>query len=185
MASNYLAHAQPGMKIAITARSSQEAFHLPDSLATPIIMVAAGTGIAPFRGFIQERSIRATVEGPVGAAHLFFGCNHPDSDFLYHDELKQWEEQGVVHLHTAYFEAPDGDIKFVQHRLWSDRAEVLALLDQGAHIYVCGDGKYMAPAVRETFGRMHQERSGCSAEQVEAWLVDLEKSLRYSQDVFA
>ncbi len=186
VSSTYLSSARPGMKIAVTTRPSQAAFHLPESLATPLIMVGAGTGIAPFRGFLQERSLRASHEGgPVGEALLFFGCDHPDVDYLYRDELKQWEQQGIVKVHPAHGACPDGDVKYVQHRLWQDRAAVMALMDQGARIYVCGDGKHMAPAVRETFGRMYQEHTDCSAERVEAWLADLEKSIRYSQDVFA
>jgi cytochrome P450/NADPH-cytochrome P450 reductase len=185
VASSYLAHARPGMKVAVTTRPSQSAFHLPETLATPIIMVGAGTGLAPFRGFLQERAIRAAEEGPVGAALLFFGCDHPEVDFLYEDELKSWEQEGVVQVRPAFFKAPDGDVCFVQHRLWKDRAEVMALMNQGARIYVCGDGKHMAPAVRETFGRMYQDLHGCSAEEVEVWLMDLEKSFRYSRDVFS
>jgi len=185
VASTYLAHARPGMKIAVLTRPSQAAFHLPETLATPIIMVGAGTGMAPFRGFLQERALRAAAEGTPGEAHLFFGCDHPEVDFIYKDELKLWEEEGVVKVHAAFCKAPDGDVKYVQHRLWKDRAEVMALLSKGARIYVCGDGKHMAPAVRETFGRMYQEHTGCTPEQIEAWLSDLEKSIRYSQDVFA
>lgn len=186
VASTYLARARPGMKIAVMTRPSQAAFHLPDSLATPIIMVGAGTGIAPFRGFIQERVFRAAEEGLApGPALLFFGCDHPDVDFLYRDELKLWEREGAVQVRPAFLKAADGDIQFVQHRLWKDRAEVMALIEKGARIYVCGDGKYMAPAVRETFGRMYQACSDCAPDRVEAWLADLEKSIRYSQDVFA
>ncbi len=184
-ASTYLAHARPGMKIAVSTRPSQGGFHPPESLSTPMIMVAAGTGLAPFRGFLQERAIRAAEEGSSAPALLFFGCDHPDVDFLYRDELKQWEQAGIVQVRPAFFKAPDGDVSFVQHRLWKDRADVQALLDQGARIYVCGDGKHMAPAVRETFGRIHQEHSGASADQVEAWLADLDRSFRYTQDVFA
>lgn len=88
-------------------------------------------------------------------------------------------------VHAAYSDCPDGEVKYVQHRLWKDRAAVMALMDQGAHIYVCGDGKHMAPAVRETIGRIYQERTACYDEQVEAWSLDLEKCIRYSQDVFA
>ena len=185
VASSYLAQARPGMKIAVTTRPSQAGFHPPESLATPIIMVAAGTGLAPFRGFIQERALRVAEGVTPGEALLFFGCDHPDIDFLYKDELARWEEKGIVKVHPAFFKAPNGEITFVQHRLWHDRAEVMALIGKGARIYVCGDGKHMAPAVRDTFGRMYQEFSGGTEDQVEAWLSDLEKSIRYTQDVFS
>ena len=185
VASSYLAHARPGMKIAVTTRPSQGGFHPPDALKTPIIMIAAGTGIAPFRGFVQERAIRMVEEGPAAEALLFFGCDHPEVDFLYKDEFKVWEQEGVVKIRGAFFKAPEDEVTFVQHRLWKDRADVLRILDNGGHIYVCGDGKRMAPAVRETIGRIYQEQSHCAAEQIETWLTDLEKSMRYSQDVFA
>ena len=185
VASTYLAQASPGMKIAVTTRPSQAVFHLPDSLATPIIMVAAGSGLAPFRGFIQERAIRSAEGAQLGEALLFFGCDHPDVDFLYREELKEWEEAGIVRLLPAFAKAPEGDVVYVQDRLWKERAEVMKLVDQGGRIYVCGDGKHMAPAVRETLGRIYQEHSQCSQERVEAWLGELEKSFRYSQDVFA
>jgi cytochrome P450 / NADPH-cytochrome P450 reductase len=185
VASNYLAHARPGMKLAVTTRPSQAAFHLPESLDTPIIMVAAGTGIAPFRGFLQERALRAAEHGALGTALLFFGCNHPDMDFLYKDELTLWEQAGIVRVRPAFSDAPDGDVKYVQHRLWKERAEVMKLMEQGARIYVCGDGQRMAPGVRETFGKMYQALSGASPAEVETWLAELEQSFRYSQDVFA
>jgi len=186
VASNYLANARPGMKVAVTARPSQAAFHLPDTLDTPIIMVGAGTGVAPFRGFLQERALRAAEEGQQpGDALLFFGCHHADEDFLYKDDLQLWESEGVVKLRMAFSATPDGEVRHVQHRLWKDRAEVMSLMEKGARIYVCGDGRHMAPAVRETFGRMHQELTNCTPDQVQEWLTELEKSIRYSQDVFS
>lgn len=185
VASTYLGRAKPGMRIAVTARPSQAAFHLPQDPATPIIMVAAGTGLAPFRGFLQERAIAASHGQQLGEALLFFGCGHPEVDFLYNDELKQWEAEGVVALHAAFHRASDGSTDYVQDRLWAERARIMPLMEKGARIYVCGDGKHMAPAVRETFGRIHREVTGGSDEQVEAWLLELDKSFRYAQDVFS
>jgi cytochrome P450/NADPH-cytochrome P450 reductase len=89
-------------------------------------------------------------------------------------------------VRPTFCEAPQDGNKFVQHRLWQDRSEVDALLRQGAHVYVCGDGRHMAPAVRETFVRIHQEASGATVGDAERWLENLEREAgRYAADVFA
>jgi len=185
--STYLAQARPGSRVAVTVRPSNAAFHPPPSLAVPLIMVCAGTGLAPFRGFVQDRALRAEAEETTPApALLFFGCDHPDVDFLYRDELKEWEAAGVVSVRPAFFKKPDGDVMFVQHRVWKDRADVARLFQQGAHVYVCGDGRRMAPAVRETFVRIYQDAVGVTADAAERWVDQIERETgRYVSDVFA
>lgn len=186
MASTYLAGCSPGTRVAVAVKASNEHFHPPASPDTPLVMVCAGTGLAPFRGFLQERAIQAQNGRSVGPALLFFGCDHPDVDFLYRDELQAWEEAGVVSVRPAFFKAPQGDVSFVQHRLWQDRAEVAELFRRGAHVYVCGDGKHMAPAVRDTFLRIYQEATGAARELAEAWADKIERETgRYVSDVFA
>src|SRR5439155_23088861 len=140
------------------------------------------TGLAPFRGFIEDRALRQAAGEPAGPALLFFGCDHPDVDFLYRDELARWQAQGVVTVHPTFFRQPDGDIAFVQHRLWQERARVQALLARGAHLFVCGDGQRMAPAVRATLARIHQDATGASEEAASAWLGALERDGRYAAD---
>jgi cytochrome P450/NADPH-cytochrome P450 reductase len=188
VASTYLAQARPGSKVAVSVRPSQAAFHPPESLETPIVMVCAGSGIAPFRGFLQDRALRASQAGGAGPAPalLFFGCAHPDVDFLYRDELLAWEQAGVVSVRPAFSQAPEVGGKFVQDRLWSDRADVVELVRRGAVLYVCGDGRRMAPAVHETCVRIYQEATGCAPEAAEQWMDDMErKHGRYVADVFA
>jgi cytochrome P450/NADPH-cytochrome P450 reductase len=185
VASQYLARAKPGMQIAVSVRPSQAGFHLPEDPATPIIMVAAGTGLAPFRGFLQERAIAAEHGTVFGEALLFFGCGHSDVDFLYREELQQWAAEGVVTIHPAFHRVVGEPAQYVQDRLWADRASIMPLIQQGARIYVCGDGQSMAPAVRAVFGRIYGEATGSSEAQVDAWLAELEQSFRYSQDVFS
>jgi len=107
-------------------------------------------------------------------------------DFLYRDELLGWQEAGVVSVRPAYSEKPEGDVVFVQHRVWKDRAEVSELFRRGAHVYVCGDGRRMAPAVRETFVRIYQEAVGATVDAAERWVDDIERETgRYVSDVFA
>ncbi|MFT3814661.1 MAG: cytochrome P450 [Acidovorax sp.] len=186
MASTYLANCVPGTRVAVAVRPSNDRFHPPASPEVPMIMVCAGTGLAPFHGFLQERALQAQSGRSVGPSLLFFGCDHPDVDYLYKDELAAWEAAGVVSVRPAFFKQPQGDVTFVQHRLWQDRADVAALFQQGATVYVCGDGQRMAPAVRETFIRIYREAMNKSAEQAEAWAERVEREHgRYVSDVFA
>src|SRR5262249_30308681 len=156
-------------------RSSNIAFHPPRSLATPLIMICAGTGIAPFRGFVQERACRAAGGGPLGRALLFFGCDHPDVDFLYRQEWGAWEEQGAGAGGSA-FSALRTEVKSVQQRLWQDRADVAELFRQGARVFVCGDAQRLLPALRETAARIYQEARGCTPEEAGRWVADLERN---------
>ena len=189
VASTYLAQARPGTRVAVTVRPSQAAFHPPESLDKPIIMVCAGTGLAPFRGFLQDRALRvaAAADGVQPApALLFFGCGHPDLDFLYKDELAEWEKQGLVSVRPAFTHAPEVGGKYVQDRLWRDRADVVDLVKRGATLYVCGDGRHMAPAVHDTCVRIYQEATGASVEAAEQWMTSMEREHgRYVADVFA
>ncbi|WP_069805850.1 MULTISPECIES: cytochrome P450 [Thermogemmatispora] len=186
VASTYLAAAQPGTSVSVAVRPSQEAFHLPSTLDTPLIMVCAGTGIAPFRGFLQERAILASHGQTLAPALLFFGCDHPAVDYLYREELEQWEQAGIVQLRPAFSRCPNGQIRYVQDRLWHDREEIVALFKRNARIYVCGDGQQMAPAVRATFVRIYQDAMHCSPEEAEAWAREIERTrTRYVADVFS
>lgn len=188
VASTYLANCRPGSKIAVTVRPSQAAFHPPESLETPIIMVSAGTGIAPFRGFLQDRAIRISENPGVKAAPalLFFGCRSKDLDYLYAEELAEWERDGVVSVRPAFTQQPEVGGKYVQDRLWQDRSEVVELVKQGAVFYLCGDGSRMAPAVHDTCVSIYREATGDSEEAAERWMEEMERSYsRYVADVFS
>jgi cytochrome P450 / NADPH-cytochrome P450 reductase len=180
--SNHLAELAPGATFFGTVVSPNTPFFLPADPQTPLLFIGAGTGIAPFRGFIEERAILAATGTRLGPADLFFGCDHPDVDFLYADELTAWEQLGAVSIRPAFFRRDD---EFVQHRLWRDRARVAELLAAGARIYVCGDGKRMAPAVRDTLERIQAEHACISAAAAREWLHELEATGRYVADVFS
>ena len=186
VASTYLAGLAPGARVAVAVRASQAAFHAPQDAATPLILVCAGTGLAPFRGFLQERAALRAGGAAVGPALLFFGVSHPEVDYLYRDTLETWERDGIVALRPAFSRAPVGEVRYVQHRLWQDRAEVVDLFRRGASVFVCGDGVRMAPAVRETFLAIYRDATGASAEEAVRWGEQVERETnRYAVDVFA
>lgn len=185
VASTFLAGLEPGTSISVAVRPSQSLFRPPSDPATPIVMVCAGSGIAPFHGFLQERAILRAEGREVGPALLLFGGSHPDADYLYRDQLAAWQADGLVEVQTAFSRYPDGEVKYVQHRLWTARAAVTDLVRQGATFYVCGDGARMAPAVRETFVRIHQDATGVTFDAAEEWAERMERETgRYVADVF-
>ena len=183
--SSFLARLLPEDQVPIAIRTPNVPFHPPALNSTPVVMICAGTGLAPFRGFLQERALRHAHGEPAGPALLFFGCDHPDVDLLYRDELENWERQGIVTLYPAFFRKPDGEVTFVQHRVWREREKIRELYRQGAIFFLCGDGQYMAPAVRETLAKIYQETAGCSDEEASTWLLEMEHKGRYVPDVFA
>jgi cytochrome P450/NADPH-cytochrome P450 reductase len=186
VASSYMASRAPGDRVSIAVRPSNARFHPPMDLATPIVLICAGSGIAPFRGFLQERSIQKSDGKKVGPALLFFGVDHPDVDFLYRDELAAWERDGVVTVLPAFSAQPEGDVTFVQHRVWSERARIAKLFQEGATVFVCGDGKQMAPAVRDTLIKTYREASGASEDEAHVWADVIEREQgRYVSDVFS
>jgi len=183
-ASNYLMQLPAGAQIAAAVRTPNPPF-APDADATkPMVLIGAGTGIAPFRGFLEERAAQQAAGEAVATSLLCFGCRHPDHDFLYGDTLRAWENVGVVRIFPAYSCVEEHPHRFVQHALWDAREAVWAAFDAGATLYVCGDGRAMAPAVRDTLIRMHQARYGSDLASASDWLTAQMQSGRYRQDVF-
>ena len=184
IASTYLAKRDTGLRINAFVKSSQSGFALPSDTTRPIIMVGPGTGLAPFRGFLQERSILRAGGATLGTAMLFFGCRNPDEDFLYRDELEKFAADGIVDLHVA-FSRYNGTKTYVQ-QLIAQRADAIwHLLENDAHVFVCGDGSAMEPAVRATFTEMHRTKTGSTHDESERWLAELVARERYSLDVWA
>jgi cytochrome P450/NADPH-cytochrome P450 reductase len=186
VASGFLAAAKKGEQVLIATQPSNLAFHLPEHVQQPVIMICAGTGIAPFRGFIQQRALLKAKGAILGEALLFFGCTHSNIDYLYKDELEKWEQAGIVTLHPA-FSRPGESEKgaYVQDVLWEQRAKVNTLIDQNAQIYVCGDGKYMAPAVRNTLIRIYAEAYHVSVADADKWMARFEHlERRYVADIY-
>jgi cytochrome P450 / NADPH-cytochrome P450 reductase len=182
IASHYLQTVNTGDTLQARVLASADDFRLPEDPATPVILVSAGTGLAPFRGAVLDRLHTRTT----GTLLCYFGCDHPDVDYLHRDELEAAQEAGVVSLRPAFSRAPEKDgVRYVQHRIAEDNAEVWALLQAGGRVFVCGDGRFMAPAVREAFKAVYREHTGTDADEATAWLAGLIESGRYVEDVWA
>ncbi|MFF7091981.1 cytochrome P450 [Streptomyces rubradiris] len=182
--SGHLASLRPGDTVYARVQPCREAFRVDGS--APVVMVAAGTGLAPFRGAVADRlaALRSGAELP--PALLYFGCDAPDADYLHADELRAAERAGAVALRPAFSAAPVNGAAFVQHRIAAEADEVWRLLSAGARVYVCGDGARMAPGVREAFRTLYRERTpDADAAQAERWLDSLVADGRYVEDVYA
>jgi cytochrome P450/NADPH-cytochrome P450 reductase len=182
--SNYLAGRREGETVHGTVRETRAGFRLPDDPSVPIIMIGPGTGLAPFRGFLQERAARKAKGASLGPAMLFFGCRRPDQDYLYADELKAFAADGITELHTA-FSRGEGPKTYVQDLVAAQKRRVRSLIENGAVIYVCGDGSKMEPDVKAALVAIYRESTGGNAEAGQRWIDQLGGKSRYVLDVWA
>jgi sulfite reductase (NADPH) flavoprotein alpha-component len=180
VASTYLAdRLRPGQKAKVFVHASHS-FAPPDDGNVPVIMVGPGTGIAPFRAFLQDR----VASGAAGRAWLFFGDQRRDHDFLYRDELEKWLVDGVLTRLDVAFSRDRDEKVYVQHRMFERAREIWAWLEEGAHFYVCGDAKRMAKDVDAALKQIVAEQGGMTADAAAAYVSNLTKSKRYSRDVY-
>lgn len=184
VASNYLAGLRPGESVSVFISAPDSGFRLPENPETPIIMVGPGTGIAPFRGFLQARSVLKREGRTLGEARLYFGCRN-EADRLYRDEMEQFEREGIVRVHTAFSRKEGTDKTYVQHLMKRDAAELIGLLDSGGRLYVCGDGTKMAPDVELALQEAYRDIHGCGIQDANEWLGRLLTEGRYAKDVWA
>jgi len=182
--SNYLASRRVGEIIQATLRETKAGFRLPEDTRVPIIMVGPGTGLAPFRGFLQERASRKAKGASLGPAMLFFGCRHPEQDFLYAEELKAFAAEGIADLYTAFSRA-DGKKAYVQHLIAQEKDKVWRLLEGGTVVFVCGDGSRMEPDVKAALVAIYRERTNADADAGARWIEELGAKNRYVLDVWA
>lgn len=170
---------EEGGEVAVFVEKNDN-FRLPDNPDTPVIMVGPGTGIAPFRAFMQERD----AQGAEGKNWLFFGNPHFTQDFLYQVEWQGYVKSGLVDNITLAFSRDQKEKVYVQHRLLEHGKAVFEWLEQGAHFYVCGDAMHMAKDVEAALLSIIQEHGGKSEEDAKAYLVALRKAKRYQKDVY-
>jgi cytochrome P450/NADPH-cytochrome P450 reductase len=184
VASAFLRDVTPGTEILCFLRRPEPPFAPTDDPGIPMILIGPGTGFAPFRGFLGERATQRAQGRDVAASLVFYGCRHPEHDWFYRHDMQQWEEQGIANIHLAFSTVPEYPVRFVQDALWAEREAVWSAINTGATIYVCGDGRLMAPAVREALIRIHADCTQSARDESSAWLQALIKSGRYRQDVF-
>ncbi|AGA30711.1 bifunctional cytochrome P450/NADPH--P450 reductase [Singulisphaera acidiphila] len=185
VASNYLAELTEGSEILGFVRGPGTPFQPPADPRTPMIMVGAGTGLAPFRGFLQERKALKDRGHDVGPSLLFFGCRNPSHDFLYEKELRDFEAKGLTHLIPAFSRVSGQPKCYVQHSILQNAESVWDLLDHGAVVYVCGDAARLAPDVRAAFHNISAAKTGHDGRVADSWLYELQSNNRYLEDVWA
>ncbi|GKU16306.1 unnamed protein product [Fusarium langsethiae] len=160
-------------------------FKLPTLSSTPIIMIAAGTGLAPFRGFILERARLQAVGKPIGKMLLFFGCRSPDQDYLYRDELAEMTQklQGCLEIVTAFSRAEVEPKQYVQDRVQERKSQVCDLLQEGASIYFCGRAA-MAREVGNAVEESMKKQNNWTDEEARSWAESVKKGNKWLEDVW-
>jgi sulfite reductase (NADPH) flavoprotein alpha-component len=178
--SSFLAERAEGVPVPVFPSVAKH-FHLPEDPDRPIIMIGPGTGVAPFRAYLQERKIT----GARGKNWLFFGSQHEACDFAYGDEFKAFQKQGLLtRLDCAWSRDQPRKI-YVQHKMMENAAEIWKWLDaEGAHFFVCGDAKRMAKDVDATLRKIVQEQGGINVEQANEYVEKLKSDKRYKRDVY-
>ena len=180
VASTYLAErVTPGTQVKVYVQKAP-AFALPTDPAVPIIMIGPGTGVAPFRAFLQERW---ATQAP-GRNWLFFGHQRSNFDFFYEDELKAMKTSGVLTRLTLAWSRDSDQKIYVQDRMREVGRDLWVWLADGAHVYVCGDAKRMAKDVELALVDIVAQHGARSAEEAAAFVAELKKKGRYQQDVY-
>ncbi|KAI6282185.1 hypothetical protein ACKVWC_009403 [Pyricularia oryzae] len=191
VASNYLSSLNAGDSLHVSVRPSHAAFSLPsDQERTPLICAAAGTGLAPFRGFAQERAAMVSAGRKLAPALLYFGCRDPDFDDLYRDEFDEWEKLGAVEVRRTYSRKPEASdgCKHVQDRIVADADRLLGLWMEGAKLYVCGS-RGVSHSVMDAMTRIKMDKDRelhgkeTTVEEARQYFDDL-RNVRYATDVF-
>jgi sulfite reductase (NADPH) flavoprotein alpha-component len=156
-----------------------KSFRLPNDPATPIIMVGPGTGIAPFRAFMEERSISGGDKN-----WLFFGDQHFTTDFLYQLEWQRYLKKKLLHRLDVAFSRDQSEKIYVQHKMQENSKELYAWIQDGAHFYVCGDEKHMSRDVHQALVGIMKNEGGMTVEKAEEYVKNMQKSRRYQEDVY-
>ncbi len=179
-ASSFLSHRlEEGGEVKVFIENNNN-FKLPEDDNTPVIMVGPGTGIAPFRSFIQERDNRDAE----GKNWLFFGDRTFTQDFLYQVEWQRYLKSGLITQLDVAFSRDQQEKVYVQHRILEHAEQVWQWIQDGAYIYVCGDATRMAKDVNDALVTVAKEHGGLSQEQAETFINDLRKAKRYQRDVY-
>jgi cytochrome P450/NADPH-cytochrome P450 reductase len=188
VASNHLAGIAPGSQIRARIDPARQAFRAGAEPSRNVILVSAGTGVAPFCGFLGDRLAAKQAGEPFAPALCFFGVRDPEVDYIFRDAFEAAEAEGIVTMRPAFSRAPVDGVKYVQDRIAADADLVWELLGDPAkntHVFICGDGGRMAPAVRAAFREIYRSRTGADEDAAKAWLEGLVASDHYVEDVWA
>ncbi|NJL14505.1 MAG: NADPH--cytochrome reductase, partial [Microscillaceae bacterium] len=181
---NYLRQVQPGQEVQAFVEKAESPFRLPEDASVPLILIGAGTGLAPLRAFLRERQHQHQASLPIGEVLLFFGCRHPAQDFIYQEELEALASEGWLEIIPA-FSRLNTEKAYVQHKIWENRDLVWERMQMGARVFVCGDAKGMAPAVRDVLMQLYQDKSKSTLSAARDWWVQYRASGNYLEDVWA
>lgn len=162
---------------------ANKAFSVPEDNTAPMIMVGPGTGIAPFRAFLEEREIRLAKGAESGLNWLFFGDRHQSKDFLYQDELQNWVDSGLLKLTTAW-SRDNAEKVYVQHRMIEQGNGIFEALEAGGYFFVCGDATYMAKDVEAALLEIIATHGAMPMDKANKYLDTLKKEKRYVRDVY-
>ena len=180
VASNFLTDSlRPRQKAGVFVHPSP-GFRLPAKADTPVVMVGPGTGIAPFRAFLEDRQ----AGGGRGKNWLFFGDQRRDTDYLYQDEVINFQRNGVLTRIDLAFSRDQADKVYVQHRMQENGNELWKWLEGGAHFYVCGDARRMALDVDRALHAVVAEHGGLSADAAKDYVKAMTQAKRYQRDVY-
>jgi cytochrome P450 / NADPH-cytochrome P450 reductase len=184
VASGHLAQLPQDGTVFVFVREPTIPFRPPQDTSVPMIMVGAGTGLAPFRGFLQERAVQREQGLPTARSLLLFGCRTSLTDQLYADELREYEQQDVVRVEHAYSKEAGRAGRYVQEAMLDCADEVWDLLQKGAVVLVCGNAATIAPGVRRSLAHIFRERTSTTDADAEAWLAGLRSADRFVEDIW-
>ena len=184
--SNYLATIPQNGALQCFVKDTKSHFRLPENPAQDIILIGPGTGLAPLRGFLQERKKQKENGVRIGRQLLFFGCRNPDQDYIYRNELEEYEKSGLLQgLFVAFSRQPGLPKCYVQDSLRKNAPLVWEYVQNNARILLCGDGKSMAPCVRTALKSIYESEGKLSADAAEQLFKEKQDSYLYVEDVWA